>query len=675
MFLGLLAFPICFHGLKHHQDRGFTSCKLLGLVLAAFLHGCMGRMGLSPWSPVTLGLLLGPACAGWIIWLVQNRGSVLSWLRKNIFLLLKIEAGFLAMFLLGLWLAAYNPGLLGTEKLMDFAVLQSVFRADIFPPNDPWYAGQPLNYYWFGHHSTALLCRLASIMPQVGYNLMLALLLAIIFSCSCGLFLSREIRLSQSLMGASMIALAGNLSPLWDIVTQQGTFSFVPWRATRIIPNTITEFPFFSFFIGDLHAHFLLLPSFILFIIWILPAPGNKREKPNVWIAIGVLNLLFATTIWGNPWNIPVFLLVFIILKVCSVTKLPWWSLIPSLVSWPVLFEVQGHPLVLRWVADQNTSPVGPFLLMWGMPLILLALYLFSKKGSLEHVQRRWYYLLLAIPFTLQSLPGGIAITLAIFLWITADSDDGRTWHALAICGLILLVVPECVYLNDLYSSPYERLNTVFKLHYAAWVLLLSVSCYAVLRLNASLQKVSPRRGPLLLSILVMFFFVFPVLAIEERLSNGPESLTLNSFEPLEKAYPMDMELVAWLNGKIQAGDVCLELPGRSYSWSSRISALSGCPTIIGWEQHQMLWRPGSNTHDRAVDAALFYTTEDDTVRKKLLDKYKITWVIIGEQEQQIFSPFSSSFLEGVLLKMMAQGEGGIYRVDKEYTGKSENKE
>ncbi|MBU0961862.1 MAG: DUF2298 domain-containing protein, partial [Proteobacteria bacterium] len=480
--------------------------------MATFIHGCMGRLGLSPWSPATMGCLLGLAFLAWLIWFVRCRNSLVPWLRQNLSLLFGLEAAFLVVFLLGLWLVAHNPGLLGTEKLMDFGILKSVLRADIFPPIDPWFAGEPLNYYWFGHHSTALLCKIASIPPRVGYNLLLAFLLATVFQASCGLFLSGLMRLSNTLLGASMITLAGNITPVWDLVTEHGNVLFVPWKATRIIPHTITEFPFFSFLIGDLHAHFLMLPAFTLFLVSLFPCSSDRGEGAVAWIRVGVLNLLFSVAVLGNTWNIPVLGLIFVVFKIGSVTKLPWWSLLPSIVFWPLLFEVQGNPLILAWVSAEQTSPIGPFLLMWGMPFALLTVYLLYKEDTLRLIQSRWYYFLCCVPFAFHSLPASIAIILAIILWLTAGKGGGKTWHAIAICGLIVVVVPECIYLNDSYTSPNERLNTVFKMHYAAWILLMSASAYAAMRLNTTLQKVSPRSGPILMSLWLMSIFVYPVL-------------------------------------------------------------------------------------------------------------------------------------------------------------------
>lgn len=667
LFLALLVFPFCFHGLKRHQDRGYTSCKVLGLMAATFILGWMGRLGMSPWSLTTMGFLFGLAFLGWLIWFIRFRNSMFRWLRANLSLLFGLEAAFLVVFLLGLWLVAHNPGLLGTEKLMDFAILKSVLRSDIFPPADPWFAGEPLNYYWFGHHSAALLCQIGNIPPQVGYNLMLSFLLATLFQTSCGLFLAGRIGLSSALLGASMITLGGNMSPVWDLVTQHGNIIFSPWKASRIIPNTITEFPFFSFLTGDLHAHFLLLPSFTLFLLWLLPNSGDNKGESVSWVRIGVLNLLFSTAVLGNPWNIPVLALIFAVFKLGTVTKLPWWCLLPSILFGPVLFEVQGQPLIIAWVDAQHTSPIGPFLLMWGMVFALLTVYLFCKQDTLRLIQSQWYYFLCPLPFALHSLPAGLVITLAVALWVTAKKGGEKTWHVIVICGLIVLAATECIYISDSYPSPNERMNTVFKMHYAAWALLMCGSAYAAIEINTMLRRVRPRSGPLLMSICLLPTFVYPAFAIGERISSRHTPLTLDSFVSLRERYPEDMKLVAWLNGVVESGDVCLEIPGSSYTWTGRISALTGCQTILGWKQHEMLWRNGDSSVDtRALEAREIYVTDNVSVRKKLLEKYGIKWVVIGELELQSFAPISLSSWGGLLSRETGQGAWAIYGVQEE---------
>ncbi|MDH3327733.1 MAG: DUF2298 domain-containing protein [Desulfobulbaceae bacterium] len=670
LILALLAFPFCFQGLKWHQERGYAGCKVLGLMMATFTQGWIGRFGMDPWSLVTIGFLFGLAFLGWFIWFIRYRNTVVRWLRANISLLFGLEAAFVVVFLLGLWLVSHVSGLLGTEKLMDFAIMKSVLCSDTFPPADPWFAGEPLNYYWFGHQSAALLSQIANIPPQVGYNLMLSFLLATLFQTSCGLFLAGRIRFPIALLGAGMVTLAGNISPLWDLVTQHGNFIFDPWKPSRIIPHTITEFPFLSFLVGDLHAHFLLLPSFILFLLWLFPDAGDKKGEPASWVRIGVLNLLFLTAFLGNPWNVPVLAFIFIIFKLGTETKLPWWCLLPSTLLFPVHWDVQGHSFKIGWVVAQHTSPIGPFLLMWGMPFALLTVYLFCKRDILRLITKRWYYFLCPLLFALHSLAACIATTLAVSLWLTEKKDEEKVWYAMAVCGLMVLAITECIYLSDSYPPPAERLNTVFKMHYAAWPLLMCAAAYASMRLNASFRLVRPMSGPVVMSFCLMTIFLYPVFAVGERIAIGHGAPTLDSFASLREEYPEDMELVAWLDSVVRPGDVCLEIPGPSYSWAGRISALTGCSTILGWEQHEMLWRNGASSISvRAGEAREIYATDDVAVRKKLLKKYGVKWVVIGELELQSFDPHAISSWNGIYSKETGQGRWAIYALRKDYHG------
>jgi uncharacterized membrane protein len=70
---------------------------------------------------------------------------------------------------------------------MDMAFLTAVNASSSFPPHDPWMAGEDLNYYWLGHYLMAFVVRLAGVEPSAGYNLALALTLALSAVAAYGL--------------------------------------------------------------------------------------------------------------------------------------------------------------------------------------------------------------------------------------------------------------------------------------------------------------------------------------------------------------------------------------------------------------------------------------------------------------------------------------------------------
>ncbi|WP_232687481.1 DUF2298 domain-containing protein [Halobacterium zhouii] len=64
------------------------------------------------------------------------------------------------------------PG--GGEKFLDFGLLQSLLRADRLPPQDMWYAGERVVYYYGGHLMTAALAMLSGTQGRFAYSPALA---------------------------------------------------------------------------------------------------------------------------------------------------------------------------------------------------------------------------------------------------------------------------------------------------------------------------------------------------------------------------------------------------------------------------------------------------------------------------------------------------------------------
>src|SRR5262249_4049890 len=62
--------------------------------------------------------------------------------------------------------------------------------------------------------------------------------------------------LSQAMRGAFMAVVRPEAIPVRN--------EWFYWNPTRVIPEAITEFPFFTFLYGDLHAHMLALPYTIV---------------------------------------------------------------------------------------------------------------------------------------------------------------------------------------------------------------------------------------------------------------------------------------------------------------------------------------------------------------------------------------------------------------------------
>jgi len=226
---------------------------------------------------------------------------------------------------------AVHPG--GGEKFLDFGLLRSLLRAETLPPEDMWFAGEPVKYYYGGHLLASLLTRLTGTAPRFAYNLALAGFYAMLVTAAYGVAGSLAAhrgspRVLGGLFGAFFVGIASNLRTagaaavnfLPDSVAGfvSGLFAvqgrglasgdgFNYWHASRIIDGTINEFPFFAWLNGDLHAHmmstpFLLLAAAALFSYARTPAVNVRRR---LLLVLGVVPPIAGLLAVVNTWSFP----------------------------------------------------------------------------------------------------------------------------------------------------------------------------------------------------------------------------------------------------------------------------------------------------------------------------------------------------------------------------------
>ncbi|MFB6150335.1 MAG: DUF2298 domain-containing protein [Haloarculaceae archaeon] len=287
------------------------------------------------------------------------------------------------------------------EKFLDFGLLQTLLRADALPPEDMWFAGRPVKYYYGGHLLAALLTRVTGTEARYAYNLALAGFYGMLVTAAYGLAgsvaASRGVsRVRAGAFGAFFVGFAGNLSTagrflIWAAPGGLGTFvadtlglevkrlaangpdAFFYWTASRVIDGTINEFPLFAWLNGDMHAHmmstpFVLLVAAVFFSYYRTPASETTRRRLLV---LGVVPPLAGLLGVVNTWSFPtVGGLTFLALALAPADPT---TLLPSAVTdrVPVPADGPGHEVVRHVTALVGAVAVVVLGIVWSLPFWL----------------------------------------------------------------------------------------------------------------------------------------------------------------------------------------------------------------------------------------------------------------------------------------------------------------
>jgi len=169
--LGIGCLPLTFAILHNFPDRGWAFSKALGMLVLAFCVWlplmCIPVLPFSQLFILGVGLLL--AACSLLAWLRLGR-TVAKMVRHNLIYVIATELVFLGMvFLLG-WVRSFGPDIRSFEMFMDEGFLASIMRSQHFPPNDMWFSGYSINYYYYAHYTIAVLAKFLGQSPSVAFN-------------------------------------------------------------------------------------------------------------------------------------------------------------------------------------------------------------------------------------------------------------------------------------------------------------------------------------------------------------------------------------------------------------------------------------------------------------------------------------------------------------------------
>ncbi len=770
LVIAVAALPIAFVLFRRFPDGGAGLAPVLGLVLTAYTYFIVRSLGLmgSGRGGFLLAVMI-VAVAGIVVARCDRR--FLATLRRS-----APQAGLYAgIFTLAFFAYAafrsYQSSIGGTEQPMDLMYLNAMLTSPSYPPQDPWLAGEPAAYYYFGYLQTAVLTSVSGVAASVGYNLGLAVVFAssatAVASVSAAIarwMLGPKVRrlvplaagvsvglllFASSLIGSFEWAAAHdhtdrglyeafgveNILPCpagvdaradcYRSGALQRTTSWYPteyyfwWRGSRVIDGTITEFPFFSFLLGDLHPHVTSIPLVLLALGLAATTFRSRRfrsfatlrKRPFVALPIAII---LGALAFQNAWDVITFAGLFAIaVAVVNLRRAPFLPATQATLGFLAPLAVASVLLYLPWILDFDTAAGGIYpyvsagtppleaLLQFGAPvgasLALLA------WGACNAHRRDWVRI---APFALwvPVLPLLIWAPLAAYHGDLTNGLDARGpggWLTLAILAVItwanvtafaifaergrpvaiafafagvatlLLYGAELFLIRDVFFGSVPRLNTEFKLSYQAWILLaVAGGCGFAALFSGRLPRVPGRVIAAPIALLLLLALVYPLLAVPNRANGFSGDSSTDGFAALARNNPPEYALVRWVDREVPASMTIVEAPSDSYSSTNggRLSSRTGRPTPIGWFFHEIQWR-GDTTANRDRFTAIqsrvdnVYNAETAADVLAAMDALGAHYVVVGSPERSRYPSASMAALDDALDLVFEFGDVRVYAV------------
>ena len=647
--LGLFSFPLIFLIFKNFFDRGFVFSKIFTPILLCFFLLFFGVLKILPFSLFSIFILLLVLILVDFIFLLKNKNylKLLEFLKSNFKIILFEELIFFIILTIWSFVRGFSPSIEGLEKYMDWGFINSILRSDFLPPKDMWFANSSINYYYFGHLIFALLTKISKINSAITYNLSIATVCALTFvstfSLSGNLVYSLNKKITKDmpcpvkgrvregfgfkkiflagLISALLLTFGGNLHTIYKLTQNQLNHLTIDnyWYpdATRFIGfdpqtnnKTIHEFPLYSFVVADLHGHMNDIPVVLFFMAFLFNSLLISKNKLFDWFFIIFSGFLLSTQYMTNAWDFAIYgilLAIFTFLKNYQTNKQNFfYKTILTGIFVIIFWLIFSLPFSLNFTPmTQGIKLVDSHSIFYQILILYGGFWLFS------------------IPFYIYTCLNKKISTSDIFV------------ISLILTASLLVLIPEFVYLKDIYIFEHRRANTMFKLTYQAFIMYALASGYILIRLSQIKSKILNSIFKIIFSIVLISHLIYPYFAIKSYYS-FKKYQGLNGLNYLKDLYPDNFKAINWINQNISGQPVMLEAVGDSYTTFDQVSVATGLPTVQGWIVHEWLWRGGyDQPAARQQEVVTVYESSNLNEVKSILDKYQVKYIFVGDKEYE----------------------------------------
>lgn len=212
LVLGVCCLPLGYILFSKFNDFGWMFSKSIGLALISWLMWLLASIKVMKFTQTgciiscLIVLILNVVLAYFVF--VKKKTRKFNFSFKNLNAILFVEFLFMGAFFYWVYLRGFNPSAYGTEKFMDFGFMRIMERSDYMPPEDLWFSGKSINYYYVGQFVGTFIGKLCGVSVDYGYNLFLmtiaafavALTYSLVRNCFGQLIFEKDIEISKNVV-------------------------------------------------------------------------------------------------------------------------------------------------------------------------------------------------------------------------------------------------------------------------------------------------------------------------------------------------------------------------------------------------------------------------------------------------------------------------------------------
>jgi len=331
-----------------------------------------------------------------------------------------------------------------------------------------------------------------------------------------------------------------------------------------------------------------------------------------------------------------------------------------------------GYNQIGLWTGDR--TPLSSYFTHWGLLLFIVVFWyawesyqwlaatplsalkrLEPHKNQLKIVALFLaglliFLLVLKVSVALIVLP--LCLWSLILLLKSGQSDIKKLMFFMVATALLETLVVEMVYL----VGDIGRMNVVFKLYMQAWLLLALTAGSALILLWTSQHKWTLRTQlffQLPLILLISGALLFPLLGTMDKMKDrmnaqAPKTLDGMRYMSSSSYYDMGVEMpleddyhtIRWMQDNISGSPVIVEAQAYEYRWGNRYTIYTGLPGVVGWNYHQRQQRAilqNNAVQNRVDEVNKFYLTDDLVYVKEFLDRYQVSYIVVGRLEKAFY--------------------------------------